>query len=50
MLLKEKLFQNSIFNMMGHDAARICTARNAEECRAAPSPIQNKTNIIVHYH
>ena len=34
--------------MMGHDAARLFTARRAERCRAAPSPIQNnnKTDFI----
>ena len=29
--------------MMAHYAARLCTVSSAELCRAAPSPIQNKT-------
>ena len=35
------------FVMLGHDAARQGTElRNAERCRATPSPIQNKSITI----
>ena len=44
MVSKECTDQDVLFVLMGRDAARQGSApHSAERCRAAPSPIQNKT-------